>query len=177
MQVGEARVYAEALFDYAKKAGKLDEAAKSMAVLVEIADKTPSFVPYFSNPTVSGSDKKRVVASLLLSPDFFAAWAEATAYYGALGSLRAIDERFGELLDGERGVERVTVYSASPLKEEEKESLLTALGGKSRFRLHCKVDPSLIGGYRLYVDGRLIDRSLKGRVEAIASSLRGKEGI
>ncbi len=66
----------------------------------------------------------------------------------------------------EREIAKITVVSAFPLtKKEEKEisNLLFKKLGKSSFQE--KIDLELIAGIRVYLDGYIIDQSLKGRIE------------
>ncbi len=71
------------------------------------------------------------------------------------------------------GIVHVTAESAVPLTEEQKEKLearLTASTGK-RVSVTYRVDRNLIGGMKLTIGNRLIDDSVRSRLDTIAERL------
>jgi len=67
----------------------------------------------------------------------------------------------------------VTVTSAAPLNATQQQRLAGALQKrlKRNVRLHCEVDPQLIGGAVLRAGDLVIDGSLRTRLERIAYEL------
>ena len=59
--------------------------------------------------------------------------------------------------------------SAVPLKDEEAEALRIGLEKKfsRKVTLRCAVDPGLIGGMRVEIDGRVIDGSIRNKLDKI----------
>jgi F-type H+-transporting ATPase subunit delta len=93
----------------------------------------------------------------------------------AKGRLRMIDdiaEEYQRLLDNYRGIEGVEVAevtTAIPLDDEDKLRLaqrLTSLVGKP-IVLKAKVDSNLIGGIIIRVGDKLIDGSIRSKLEAL----------
>jgi F-type H+-transporting ATPase subunit delta len=87
--------------------------------------------------------------------------------------LPAIAREYGRLLDRERGVVPAVVTSAVPLSAEDAAAVqarVEAMTG-STVSLRSEVDPSLIGGLTLRVGDRLLDASVRGRLERLRSQL------
>jgi len=77
------------------------------------------------------------------------------------------------VLDRERGVVPAVVTSAVPLSAEEAAAVqarVEAMTG-STVSLRSEVDPSLVGGLTLRVGDRLLDASIRGRLERLRSQL------
>ena len=88
---------------------------------------------------------------------------------GHVAALNRMAEDYNELSRQYRGESVAIVTSAVPLKEAEmvrlRDKLVKKLG--RRVTLSCHVDPSLIGGVRVEVDGRVIDGSIRNKLDEI----------
>jgi F-type H+-transporting ATPase subunit delta len=81
-----------------------------------------------------------------------------------------------ELLDERRGILSVTAESASPLDSDFVDDLrrrITEKTGAAQVKMHTRVLPELLGGYRLRVGGYYVDASLKGQMNAMKTMLEG----
>ena len=76
---------------------------------------------------------------------------------------------YEELARGYRGESIAVVTSAVPLKEAETVALREKLEKKlaRKITLQCQVNPDLIGGIRVEVDGRVIDGSIRNKLDEI----------
>ena len=81
----------------------------------------------------------------------------------------AIVGEYGRLLDRHRGIAAAVVTSAAPLSAEETEAIaarVASLAGTT-VSLRTAVDPALIGGVTVRIGDRLIDASVRGRLERL----------
>lgn len=90
-----------------------------------------------------------------------------------LGLLPEIAAIFNELKDAEEGIVDVTVTSAAPLDQQQQLTLSEALSRrlKRQIRLHCEIDPALIGGALIQAGDLVIDGTLRTRLDRIATAL------
>jgi F-type H+-transporting ATPase subunit delta len=90
-----------------------------------------------------------------------------------LAYLPEISTLFDELKDEAEGVVDVTVTSAAPIDDAQKQVLSKALERKLKrtARLHFATDGTLIGGAVLRAGDTIIDGSLLGRLKRIAYDL------
>jgi len=87
--------------------------------------------------------------------------------------LPEIAAEYSRLLDEYYGVRQAEVTTAVPLDAESRrliESRLREMAGSS-FTLDERVDPSIVGGIVLRVGDRIIDRSVRARLEALREVL------
>jgi F-type H+-transporting ATPase subunit delta len=96
---------------------------------------------------------------------------------GRTSLLVEITEEYGKLLHRARGFREVTVWSAFPLADEQTERIIKALerslGG--RVLVEVKVKPSLIGGVVAESEGREIQFSAEGQIEALEARLAARK--
>ena len=76
-------------------------------------------------------------------------------------------------MDEKDGVSRGVVYSVIPLTEENITSLESETGKtlSKNVKLENRIDASLIGGVVVYVDGKLIDLSIKKRLSNLKQTI------
>lgn len=84
-----------------------------------------------------------------------------------------VQSEFQKLLDVRRGVERVTVYSAIPLRGRERTRISRFVEEmtKKSVELETHVDPSIIGGLVLRIGDKLLDGSTRTRLEGLRDEL------
>lgn len=92
---------------------------------------------------------------------------------GRIEELPRIAAEFRRLDNARQGITIATATSAAPLDPDEIRALTRRLeqftGG--RVELDVKVDPSLLGGIVVRVGDRLIDGSVRGRLERLRNQL------
>ena len=89
--------------------------------------------------------------------------------------VKFILHRFTELYNASRGRKLVTLRTAVPVPEMQQrilELLKDRMGGE--IVLDAEVDPSLIGGFTLTVDDKLLDASVSHQLEEIRRELLDK---
>ena len=92
---------------------------------------------------------------------------------GRIHELPRLAAEFRRLDNARQGITIATAVSAAPLTKEEIEALTRRMeqftGG--RIELAVQVDPSLLGGVVVRVGDRLIDGSVRGRLERLRNQL------
>jgi F-type H+-transporting ATPase subunit delta len=90
-----------------------------------------------------------------------------------LNCLSEIATLFDGYKDDAEGIADVTVASAAPLDATQQQTLAAALARrlKREVRLHCVIEPDLIGGAVVRSGDLVIDGSVRGRLERIAHEL------
>ena len=92
---------------------------------------------------------------------------------GRIDYLPEIAEHFDELKAEHQNVADVEVVSAAELNDAQRERLAGALRARLRrdVRLHCTVDPSLIGGAVVRSGDLLIDGSIANKLQRLGTDL------
>jgi ATP synthase F1 delta subunit len=169
-----ARVYAEALFDVAKEKGKLDAVRDELAQFVEAVDGNRELQVFFFSPYFSSAEKvaglKRAVsdadAELL---NFLELLIEKQRMPEIFRILRQLDELWKQ---ENRRID-VTVTSAVTLEpavvEKVGEEIERQTGQK--VELSSRVDAEILGGIVLQVGNKVLDASIRSRLEKLRKSV------
>ena len=84
-----------------------------------------------------------------------------------------IVKEYKRLVDVHKGEGKGKVYSAVPLSEEQMKRFEEQASKllQEKIRLKNVVDESLIGGVKLLVDGKIIDASLRGKLDRLSKEI------
>lgn len=170
-----AQRYAEALFAIAEQQGLLDKVDQDLAGIAQILADHPDMERLWDSAVVSTEDKKALVKQL------FEGKIEDITFNTLLlmfdkqrgGSVRAVPPFFRERYDAHRRRVKVNVRTVMPLGSDQTEELrrVLAKATEREVQMETTLDPDLIGGIVVTVGDKVIDNSLRGRLEALARTL------
>ena len=168
-------IYASALFDIAMQKDVVDEFL-GQAVFLRDSLNDPDFRHVLVHPQIAAAEKQelfRTAFSGQIHDDLLGFLLLVTDKNREAYLIPALDTLIGLI---ERHNKKVTakVLSAAPYDENQAESLKNILSEKleKHVKLDMKVDPSLIGGPFIFVDGYYIDWTVKKRLHDLTSSLK-----
>lgn len=165
-----ARRYAEAAFEIAERDGSM-EAWLAVLSLAEARLAAPEVVRLLSNPAVP-SDARVEILGRILGDEVSGPPRNLLVLLvrrSRFELLPGIIREFRRLHRQREGIVQARVTSAAPLGDEEQEALrerLVALTG-SRVEMQQEVDPELLGGLQVRLGDRLMDGSVRGRLERL----------
>ena len=169
-----ARRYAEAAFEIALRDGTVEAWRRELDQAAEVLD-DPTIAEAVHNPAVATALREEAIAKGLGS-SVSANVLNLIRFMvrrGRIEELPRVAEEFRRLDDERNGVTHAIATSASPLEASEIQALTTRLeamtGGK--VELTVETDPSVLGGLIVRVGDRLIDGSVRGRLERLRSQL------
>ncbi|MCS6946869.1 MAG: F0F1 ATP synthase subunit delta [Steroidobacteraceae bacterium] len=169
-----ARPYARAAFDHARRADALSAWSAFLATAAA-AVKDARFASLIGSPRVSPVQ----LAQFLLDIAGGAAPANADNFLRLLAENRRlpllplIAAQFEALRSDAEGIADVNLTSAVALTDEQRAKFVAALQKRLQrsVRLHCAVDPNLVGGAIVQCGDFVIDGSLRGRLERLATQM------
>ncbi len=171
-----AMTYGKALFEAAMELDKISEIESQIRDLDEIFKKEDTFLKLLKNPAVTGKEKKSMVKQV-----FEGSVCEEVLYFlyilidhGRMGQYHAIVKNFLKRKDAWQGEAYGKIYSAEPLTEKELAAFEEETGkllGK-KVTLKNRIDPSILGGVRVQVAGKLIDATVRSALDGLRDSLR-----
>ncbi|MDQ2966413.1 MAG: ATP synthase F1 subunit delta [Chloroflexota bacterium] len=176
-----SRRYAEAAFELAAAGDAYDRWAEELELAAGLlGDERVGRV--LDNPSIPLSEREELVAKLLdrrVSKPVVNL-VRLLARRGRAELLPAISRDFHRLLNEKRGIVEAVVTSAKPLAPDDREAVrkqVEKMTG-SKVELQSEVDESLIGGLTVRVGDRLLDASIRGRLERLRHELiaRGSLG-
>ena len=169
---------ATALFDLAEQDGALDAVAADLASVRAMLDQSADLRRLMRSPVIARDDQGRGVAAVLdaagaatLTKNFFGVLARNRRLFATSDVIRA----FETLLAAHRGEVRAEVTSAATLDDAQVAAITDALKkavGRD-ILLGAKVDTGLLGGLVVKVGSRMVDSSLRTKLQALKLAMKG----
>jgi len=174
-----ARVYAEALLNAAEKAGKADEIWDELFALVgsplRRSDSPADPVALLTSTAIPRGRRDEIIKKALggkVDPLLLNTILVLNDHQ-RLDILRAVAAVYHKLIEERARRVRVQVKSAVPLTDGERERVKEM--ARNRLRLDPllveTVDPSLLGGLRVQVGDRVIDATVRARLDSLKNQL------
>ena len=172
-----SKEYAEALFELAAGEPVLEETSDGLVTVISALKQTPEYRQLLSSAAVGKAARIEALEDAFRGkiPNVLLGVLRMMVSRGHVGALDGMAREYEELSRQYRGESVALVTSAVPLKEAEAVAIRAEL--EKRFGrqiiLRCELDPSLIGGVRVEVEGRVIDGSIRNKLEQIKDVMNG----
>jgi F-type H+-transporting ATPase subunit delta len=170
--------YAGALFELAESQSSLDGVAGDLRALKAMLHDSADLRRLVASPVLSRSQQGQAIVALSEAARFndlttrFLGLAAKSRRLFILGAV--IDSYLGRLA-AQRGERTAQVASAVPLTGDQQEALASALrtafGGT--VAVEVKVDTGLLGGLVVKVGSRMVDSSLKTKLQHLKLAMKG----
>jgi F-type H+-transporting ATPase subunit delta len=169
------RLYAEAILHVAEERGQSEELLEELNGLVEYLDGNPDLDRFLASPMIEAEPREQVIEQAFRgrASDLLLDSLLVVNRKGRLSALRAIAAAYRAALRNLRGWVDVHVRTAVPLTpalRERLEQTLAANTGRKPTLIE-KVDPAVIGGLVVEVEGRKIDASVASRLHDLSEAL------
>jgi F-type H+-transporting ATPase subunit delta len=161
--------YARVLFGLAAEENHLDAVRDDLLLLLILVERDPEFMRVLVSPYFSQDYKRQLLYRVFservtpLTLEFLVTLVR----HRRTTILQPIVDLYEQLWDRHNGLTDVTVTLAKPPDEEEIHSfsrdIESALGGVTRLKV--RLDPKILGGVVIRYDDRVIDNSLRGRLD------------
>ena len=169
-----ARPYAEAAFALAREQNRLGPWEQALERLARVAaDREVQRL--LGNPRVTPEDLARLFIDVAGGLDEAQQnFVRTLVDNERLAVLPEIHRLYVELKNRHEGIREAHIVSAFPLDDAALARLVAELEPrfKCRLRATVSVDPELIGGVKISVGDQVIDASVRGKLEAMATALK-----
>lgn len=171
-----AMTYGKALFEAAMELDQVCEIEDELKALDEIFRAEETFMRLLGNPAVTAKEKKSMVKQVFGSGvrEEVLSFLYILIDHDRFGQYHAIVKNYLKRKDAWRNEAYGKIYSAEPLSAEELAAFEEETGkllGK-KVTLKNRIDPSILGGVRVQVAGKMIDATVKSALEGLRDSLR-----
>lgn len=169
-----ARPYAKAAFAHAREQGDLPRWSEALRIASIVVD-DPRVAGLLGNPKVTPEELVELIAQIAGTAvdervrNFLATIAQSRR----LGLLPEIAAMFEVMRADVENIADVEIVSAIELSDAQRERLAAALRKRlgRDVRLHCSVDPRLLGGAVVRSRDLVIDGSLDARLKRLTAEL------
>lgn len=167
--------YASALFSLAKEENEVETYLQEIGGVTEILTSDKEIKEVFSSYSL---DKEKLDNLLdktfknLESPSLLP-FLKLLLNKHLLGYLNEINDSFASLANEYLGVKEGIIYSTSNLSNEEIKEIEKILAKKldAKVFLKNKIDPNIIGGVKVAIDGKIFDGSVEMKLERLRHKL------
>jgi len=168
-----AKRHAQAVFQIALEKEEIEKWQADLETIAESL-RNPELVALLENPKLRFSEKEKVLQSILtgISPTAM----NLVYFLVAKNRLRIVEDlviEYQRLVNAYYGRETAEVVTAVPLSNEEKERLQKRLATITHKEvvITTQVDPDIMGGLVAKVGDKLIDGSVRTRLQELRSGL------
>jgi F-type H+-transporting ATPase subunit delta len=167
--------YAEAIFQVARAEETLDRVEEELTRLNKSLDANAELREFLSNPQISSDGKKSALFQIFggkISP-ITLHWMNMVVDQGRQRRLPAIIEAFLTLAQDAREKVTAEVITSIPLSEDLAKRLEQELSKATKKRVFLKpmVDDSILGGVIVRIEDKVIDGSIKHRLEEVKNEM------
>lgn len=178
MMASMAGRYAAALFELAKEQKQLDQVERDVAAFLAMLEISADLVRLVKSPVISAQAQVRALEAILAKAGisgFTGNFLKLIVRNRRLFAVADMLKAFQSLLAHERGEVSADVASAHPLSPEQmqvlSDSLKTSIGKNVQIR--TRVDPNLLGGLIVKVGSKMIDSSLRTKLNNLKVAMKG----
>ena len=171
-----AAPYARALFDFSVEQNIMHQITADFQNLDIFLAETPELLEYLNNPIVNQKVKSEILTKTLksqLNTETFK-FLMVLVERDRINLLTTIIESYLELIYQTASIKMIEVSTASAFTNLQKDTLiqkLKELTNAREIRLVINVEPSLIGGFLIKTDSKVIDFTVKNQLQKLAKHL------
>ena len=171
--------YAKAIYELAEEKKILTNIVDDFVRLKKLLEDSDSFTSLINSPAISKSDKKNLILKILNKAK---AQKLTIKFFGTLannGRLILINEVIDDFLSEVSRINnevKAEVTSPFELDQDQQKQVVSAISestGIKKIILSTSVDESLIGGLIVKIGSKMIDNSLKTKLNRLETAMRG----
>ena len=177
ISTGIAARYATAVFELAREDTGIDALERDVDALTEAHRESADFRDLIRSPIYSRAEQEAAVATIATKMELSETMSRTLRLMATKRRLfvlpqflTALRQRIAE----EKGEVTAEVVSAAPLSDEQRgrlaETLKTQAGRD--VKIDMSVDESLIGGLRVKLGSRMIDTSIRSKLDALQNKMK-----
>lgn len=174
---GVAGRYAAALFELAQEAKAIDVVSADLAKFEALIASNPDMARFVKSPVFTSEDQVKALTPILDKAGIGGLAAKFLKLVAAKRRLFAVHDMvraYSALVDRENGVVRAQVTVADVPSEKVLSDVKSALKDVAgdKVEVDVKIDPTVIGGIVVKIGSRMIDSSLRTKLNGIRTAMK-----
>jgi ATP synthase F1 delta subunit len=170
--------FAEALYEAARAADRLDATSRDLAAVRAAVEESPDLAKFLRNPAFPAEAKRRVLEAMTAGGEpLVSNFLNVLLSHGRLDLLVDAAEAFAERYRRDQRELAVSLTTAVPIDDAQADSLRQKLESATgqTVTIRRTVDPSIVGGVVLRVRDLLVDASVRRRLEGLRLLLKASK--
>ena len=175
---GVAGRYARALFELALDAKSVDAVKADIETFDAMISESPDLHRLVRSPVFGAEEQSKALAAVLekagiggLALNFLLFVASNRRLFAVRDMMRDFRKLVARW-KGEVTAEVTVAEKLSDARLEEIKSALMSITGEKAVDLHVKIDPAIIGGLTVKLGSRMVDSSLRTKLNAIKHAMK-----
>ena len=176
---GLAGRYAAALYALAEESGKIDAVVKDMNGVAELVSANQDMRMLVESPAITWAEQTKAVTAVLEKGGADALTVKFVGTVASNGRLHALSRIISAFLAeharrrGEVSAEVISAVEMDDARRARVEQAVSKLAGSEKLSLSMRVDPSLIGGLVVRIGSRMIDTSIRTKLNRLETAMKG----
>lgn len=167
--------YATALFNAGKDTKQVEVFQEELEALSAIFRNEPSLFQIIATPVVPKKEKKELLISIFKGRvseemlNFLCVLVDR----GRAAKFKDIAKQYKKIVDQNNRISEGDIFSPKKLSAKQILDFQEKVGGliNQNVKLINKIDNSLIGGVKVYIEGKVIDASVKTRLRVLKENI------
>ncbi len=174
---GMAGRYATALFELAQEAKSVDAIKAHLDRFNGMLQGSDDLLRLVRSPVYTAEEQTKAIEAVLAKANISGLagkFISTVASNRRLFAIREMISGFNALVSQAKGETRAEVTVAEKLDEKHLATIKEAIAasGKKNVELDVKIDPSILGGLKVKIGSRMIDASLKTKLNSIRNAMK-----
>ena len=176
---GLAGRYAGALYALAEESGKIDAVVKDMNDVAELVSANQGMRMLVESPAITWAEQTKAITAVLEKGGADALTVKFVGTVASNGRLHALSKIISAFLAeharrrGEVSAEVISAVEMDDAHRARVEQAVSKLAGSDKLSLSMRVDPSLIGGLVVRIGSRMIDTSIRTKLNRLETAMKG----
>ena len=170
--------YASAFYDLSSEKKSVEDSLEDLLIMQKYINNSNDFKLLINSPLIESKEKLKIINEVLSKHNFkklTSNFIYTIAKNKRINFLSSIIEKFVSINKSKRGDIIVDITSADELLSNQKSELenkLSSMLGKKLF-INFKVDKKIIGGLIVKIGSKMIDSSLKSKINKLSIAMKG----
>ena len=166
----KAKEYAEALFLLSVENGETEDVSAALETVTAVLNEQPEYVEFLASPAIPKAERTAALGTAFAAlPESVVSFLQLLCERRRIREWQECVNEFAALYRDARRASAATVTSAVELTAEEQQKLNEKLNAMSHktVTVTWMTDPSLLGGLIVEMDGKVLDGSLRRRLQEV----------
>lgn len=171
-----SKTYGDALFELALEENAVDSLAEEVQMVLNVLDENEDLMKLLHHPKIVKEEKIKIIQDIFKGrvSDNLTGFLEIIVDKDRYNEIPSIFRFFLDLVKEYKNIGVAYVTTAVELKDAQKEELKKRLLETTKyetFEMHYQIDASLIGGMMIRIGDRVVDSSIKSKLEEMSRNL------
>lgn len=179
LQNSVATRYAQAFFDIAREDERIDEYGQELIAISDVLRMNPEFFRLIRHPAMTAVQKKELLKQILAACSLSRPTHEFLMVIERrkrIDLIQKIVDSYLQMVDNQKNIITAVVTSAIPFSPAHQDALRNKLSQMlspvpSVIKLKMQVEPGIIGGLIIRLKDKVIDGSVRGRLDRLKAGI------